>query len=124
MISEMDRTFDLDEADALMPEVLARTAVLVDLRADLAELTHDLRATGHSRLGGVAEAKGLEARLSESFGWFTETGIEVKGIAPFLIDFPSVLDGESVRLCWLEGESSLAWYHLTTLGFPGRRRIP
>ncbi len=124
MISEMERTFDLDEADALMPEVLARAIVLVDLRADLAELTLDLRASGHSRLGGLAESKAFEARLAETIGWFTETGIEVKGLAPFLIDFPSVLDGESVRLCWLEGESSLSWYHLTALGFAGRRRLP
>ena len=34
------------------------------------------------------------------------------------------VDGVSVRLCWLEGDRELAWYHRTELGFLGRRRLP
>jgi hypothetical protein len=29
-----------------------------------------------------------------------------------------------VRLCWLEGEASLEWYHRSDLGIAGRRRLP
>jgi len=29
-----------------------------------------------------------------------------------------------VRLCWLEGEPALAWYHRSDLGIAGRRRLP
>jgi hypothetical protein len=118
-----EMTFSLAEARGLMPDVHSHAAEVVRLRADLAELALDLRHRGSSPLGGKADAKAFEARISESVSWFTDQGIEIKGIAPLLIDFPAELDGQSVRLCWLEGEPELAWYHLTELGFLGRRRL-
>jgi len=116
--------FTLDEARALIPEVRTRAAEIVRLRADLAELSLELRDAGSSELGGRAEAKAYEALLNEQLTWFHEQGIEIKSIAPFLIDFPSTLDGRSVQLCWLEGETDLGWYHLSDLGFIGRRPLP
>ncbi len=107
-----------------MPEVLARAAELVTIRADLTELAHDLRTAGVSPIGGLPEAKAMEARMDEVLAWFGDQGIEIKGVAPVLVDFPAVLDGLSVRLCWIEGESELAWYHRSDLGFPGRRPLP
>lgn len=119
-----ERVFSLEEAQALMPEVHRRAAQLVNDRADLAELALELRTEGTSTRGGVPEAKALEARVDELLAWFPEQGIEVKGVAPLLIDFPAVLDGVSVRLCWLEGEDELGWYHRSEVGFLGRRRLP
>lgn len=106
-----------------MPEVRRRAGDLVSTRADLAELSLDLRSGEQSSLGGRPEAKALEARMDEHIEWFNDRGIEVKGVAPLLIDFPAVLDDVSVRLCWLEGEDELAWYHRSELGFLGRRRL-
>ncbi|MEW2356769.1 DUF2203 domain-containing protein [Spirillospora sp. NPDC029432] len=119
-----EREFTVDEARALIPEVRARAAEIVRQRADLAELTLDLRVHGASGRGGIPEVKAAEARLDEEIAWFTGQGIEVKNISPVLIDFPAVLDGRSVRLCWLEGDTELAWYHRTDLGFAGRRPLP
>lgn len=107
-----------------MTEVRRRVDAFVAARADLAELSSDLRRGGSSPLGGVAEMKALQARLDEMLEWFPGRGIEVKGVAPFLIDFPAVLDGVSVRLCWLEGEPELRWYHRSDLGIAGRRPLP
>ena len=118
-----ERQFTVAEARALIPEVKKHAAEIVRLRADLAELTLDLRTRGASDRGGIPEVKAAEARLDEEIAWFTDQGIEVKGLAPFLIDFPAVLDGVSVRLCWLEGDEELAWYHRTDLGFAGRRKL-
>jgi hypothetical protein len=115
--------FTLDEALALMPEVLAHADETVRLRADLAELALDLRTGGVSPLGGMPEQKALEALLNEELTWFSEQGLEVKGFAPLLLDFPSQLDGRSVQLCWLEGDRELGWYHRSELGFAGRRRL-
>lgn len=106
-----------------MPEVRRRAAELVTTRADLAELSVDLRAGEESALGGKPEAKALEARIDEHIEWFNDQGIEVKGVAPLLIDFPAVLHDMSVRLCWLEGEEELRWYHRSELGFLGRRPL-
>jgi hypothetical protein len=99
------------------------TAQIVAVRADLAEIAAAISSGESSPLGGVAEAKALEARLHELLGWFAAEGIQLKGWAPVLVDFPAVIDGRDVLLCWLEGEPDLGWYHATELGFPGRRRL-
>ncbi|MQA15925.1 MAG: DUF2203 family protein [Pseudonocardiaceae bacterium] len=118
------RLFSVEEARALMPEVRRVADQLVTARADLAEISRELRDEGGSAAGGVPEVKALEAQVSELVGWYSEQGIEVKGVAPLLVDFPAELDGVSVRLCWLEGEDRLDWYHRSDLGIVGRRRIP
>jgi hypothetical protein len=120
----VDRVFTLDEARALMPEVVRRADAMVTARADLAEISAALRRGDPSPLGGVPELKAAEARVHEQLGWFDEAGIEVKSVAPLLLDFPATLDGVEVLLCWLENEPDLAWYHRPDVGFPGRRPLP
>ncbi|HZB34213.1 MAG TPA: DUF2203 domain-containing protein [Streptosporangiaceae bacterium] len=119
-----EREFTVAEARALLPEVRERAAELVRVRADLTQLAHELRAAGSSELGGVPEVKAYEARLDDVVRWFDAQGIEIKSLAPLLLDFPARLEGRSVRLCWLEGDAELAWYHLSELGFAGRRPLP
>jgi hypothetical protein len=119
----VDSIFTVEEARSLMPKVLEHVHELVGLRADLAELSYDLKQSGLSVIGGLPEAKALEARIDEILSWFAGQGLEIKGVAPVLIDFPAVLDGVSVRLCWIEGEDDLGWYHRSELGFSGRRPI-
>ncbi|HUD79574.1 MAG TPA: DUF2203 domain-containing protein [Streptosporangiaceae bacterium] len=119
----MDRTFTLAEAEGLMPALLARTDELVEIRASLVEVQAALAGGEPSPLGGLPEMKAYQARLSELLGWFSDEGLELKGIAPLLLDFPSELHGEPVLLCWLEGERELGWYHKLPHGFAGRRRL-
>jgi hypothetical protein len=118
------RLFEVEEARTLLPEVRRRVDALIEARADLTELSMDLRRSGTSPLGGLAEMKALQARLDDMLEWFPGQGIEIKGVAPVLLDFPAELDRVSVRLCWLEGEPALAWYHRSDLGIAGRRRLP
>jgi len=98
---------------------------LVVVRADAAELAAALTPGGRpTALGGLPEWKAATARLDELLSTVQETGAELKGIAPLLVDFPAELDGVPVLLCWLEGEAALEWYHRSDLGFAGRRRLP
>lgn len=109
-----------DELDRLLP-VLDE---VVALRGDAAELAAaQLPGGPPSTLGGLPELKAAQARLDELMTRVQETGAQLKGLAPLLVDFPSELDGVPVLLCWLEGDRSLDWYHRTDLGFPGRRRL-
>lgn len=119
----MERSFTLPEALELMPAVLARASELIEVRASLVELHAALAAGAPSPLGGLPEAKGYQARLSELLSWFPAQGLEVKGFAPLLLDFPSEADGEPVLLCWLESETELGWYHKLAHGFAGRRPL-
>ena len=98
---------------------------LVVVRADAVELAAALAPGGEpTPLGGLPEWKAAEARLNELMTEVQQTGVELKGLAPLLVDFPAELDGMPVLLCWLEGEAELAWYHRPDLGFAGRRRLP
>jgi hypothetical protein len=120
----MERSFTVAQARELMPAVLIRGDELIEVRANLVELQTALATGERSPLGGLPEAKGYQARLSELLGWFPAQGIDLKAFAPLLLDFPAEIDGEPVLLCWLEGETELGWYHKLAYGFAGRRRIP
>lgn len=112
-------TFSLAEARALLPEVRAQAQQLVVVRADLAEA----RAAQQQGHGSLPQVKALEARLHELVEWYPQQGIQLKGLAPLTLDFPSRLGEEPVLLCWLEGETSIDWYHREDLGFLGRRPL-
>ncbi len=123
-LSGVNRIFTLEQARLLMPDLLAKADDVVALRADLVELQTALSQGMASPLGGLPEVKALEARLSEILAWFSAEGLYLKGIAPLPLDFPAELDGDTVLLCWLEGERGLRWYHKPEHGFAGRRPIP
>jgi hypothetical protein len=98
---------------------------IIVVRADMVELSAALTPGGEpTALGGLPERKAAEARLNELMTEIQETGAELKGMAPLLIDFPADLGGVPILLCWLEGDAELAWYHRADLGFGGRRRLP
>jgi hypothetical protein len=113
--------FTLAQARHLIATLRPRIDELVSLRADLAELRSELSDGGASALGGKAEVKALEARI---YGILEELGghdIQVKGIAPVLLDFAGEREGRPVLWCWLEGDDDVRWYHRLECGFPGRR---
>jgi hypothetical protein len=117
--------FTLAEARAELAALRPLLDELVTVRADVVELAAALRAGGPpTRLGGLPEWKAAQARLDELMTEVQQTGVELKGLAPLLLDFPADLDGVPVLLCWLEGEPGLTWYHRTDLGFGGRRPLP
>lgn len=120
----MDR-FTVEEARATLSDLRPVLEELVSVRADTAELS--AAGTGDGRpteLGGLPEFKAAQARLDELLTLVQQSGAHLMGIAPLLVDFPAVLDGEDVLLCWLEGDQELAWYHRADLGFAGRRPLP
>jgi len=41
-----------------------------------------------------------------------------------LVDFPSIIDGEEVMLCWRSDEESIKFYHGINEGYVGRKPIP
>lgn len=41
-----------------------------------------------------------------------------------LVDFPSMIDGNPVLLCWRSDEQDVKWYHSVDEGYIGRKLIP
>jgi hypothetical protein len=117
--------FDVAEARSELLRMLPVLDEIVAVRADTAELAASLSPGGApTSLGGLPEFKAAQARLDELMSTVQQSGAELKGIAPLLLDFPSELDGVPVLLCWLEGDRELGWYHRLDLGFAGRRPLP
>lgn len=117
--------FTLSQARTELARLRPVLDELVVVRADMVELTAALAPGGEPTvLGGLPERKAAEAQLNELMIEVQQTGAELKGVAPLLVDFPAELAGVPVLLCWLEGEAELAWYHRLDLGFAGRRRLP
>src|SRR5580693_5733388 len=73
-LSGVDHIFTIDEARQLLSEVRSRAEDLIAVRADLVEIRQALSDGSPSPLGGLAEAKALEARMSELLGWFPASG--------------------------------------------------
>jgi arsenite methyltransferase len=117
--------FTIAEARAELAQLRPLLDEIVEVRADAAELAAALTPGGEpTDLGRLPELKAAEARLDDLLSQVQSAGVELKGFAPLLVDFPAELAGVPVLLCWLEGDEDLAWYHRQDLGFAGRRRLP
>ena len=116
--------FTIAEAREVLHDLRPTLDEIVALRADAAEVAASLRPGGTpTARGGRAELKAAQARLDELLTTVQQTGADLKGVAPLLLDFPATLGDDDVLLCWLEGDSELGWYHRVDLGFAGRRRL-
>ena len=62
-------------------------------------------------------------RVRGMLGELSERGIVVRDIDRGLIDFPAVLDGREVYLCWHLGEEGIGFWHGIEDGFAGRQPL-
>jgi hypothetical protein len=122
-----DRHFTRDEAEALLAEV---EPMLRDLRTARDRLTdaeaHQLLADAAPTNGGGAPGR----EVGEGFlavrrllGGVQELGIVVRDIDRGLIDFPAIIDGDEVYLCWQLDEDGISWWHDLESGFGGRQPL-
>jgi hypothetical protein len=119
-MEHMERSFTVHEARSMLREAAPVIADIVAARRQLAERMQVFQAGDRSAL---PELKGLEAHLSDRIDWFVSRGVQVKGYAPLLLDWPMRRGDRIVLLCWLENEPDLAWFHDAELGFLGRRPL-
>jgi hypothetical protein len=69
------------------------------------------------RMQGVIDQ--MQAVVAQIDAW----GITLRDIESGLIDFPALVNGRQVWLCWRLGEDAIAWWHELNRGFSGRRRL-
>lgn len=122
----MTTTYTLAEARALLPEARRRVGELATTVAQLQQAARAANAADPPP-GAVPDAKAAEARADEQLAWFRDHDIQVKSVAPALLDFPAVAsrDGErvAVLLCWREGEDELEHFHPLETGYLGREPV-
>ncbi len=131
-----DRTFNLEEAQSLLPvlESLLRTAIsgkklMEEVEAELQALTHRIFLNGGTHVDIVATARRkverakAEQRAKDALAEIDSIGVQVKDLDIGLLDFPCEVEGRVVLLCWKMGESSITHWHSTEEGFAGRKPI-
>jgi hypothetical protein len=122
--ADVGRLYTVLEARESLAALRPVLTELISVRADVAELSAAVQLGEPSALGGLPELKGAQARFDELLSDVLATeDVQVKGVAPVLLDFPAELGGVPVLLCWLEGDAELTWYHRVELGFLGRRPL-
>jgi hypothetical protein len=78
-------------------------------------------ATGGAWPGSEQAEAAVEIALG--FEQLEELDIVVRDLERGLIDFPAVIDGREVYLCWLLDEPSVTHWHAIEAGFAGRRPL-
>jgi len=116
-----------DEARALLPQVRAWLKQLVQLREDLQkyeERLAALMAPGRD-LGGEVVNSWIRtlAAMRDVLLEFQRREIQVKDLARGLIDFPAIIGGKEVFLCWEQDEEDIEFWHDLDTGFAGRERL-
>ena len=70
-----------------------------------------------------AEHATASVEIALGFSQLETLDVVVRDLEQGLIDFPSLLDGEEVYLCWMLGEPSVGHWHAVEGGFLGRHPL-
>lgn len=131
-----ERTFTLSEAQAMLPvlEDLLRTAMRAQER--VSEVDQEMQALVSRILlaGGVqvdpiytarlkAERERSTQKLEDAAREIGAMGVQIKDLDVGLLDFPCLLRGHVVLLCWKMGETSIEHWHGVEEGFANRKPL-
>lgn len=130
------RYFRVAEVNAMLPtlaQLMERMRTLMDeARASHRELRL-IHAVGHREDGTLImetdyalARERLETVLSEVDEIkqsIESTGCIVRSVDLGLVNFPAVINGQEVFLCWRLGEEEVMYYHGLEDGYAGRRRL-
>jgi hypothetical protein len=132
----LSKTFTLGEAQTLLPvvEALLRRAQAAGARAE--ELEQEMMQLSRRIFlsGGMhvdvsvaarrrAEREKAEQEAKDTLVEIDSIGVQVNDLEEGLLDFPSVMDGKTVLLCWKLGEPAIAHWHTEEEGFAGRKPL-
>lgn len=117
-----ERTFTVEEANALLDQVRERLTAMRAARQvvlDAGERIHD-RAEAN---GGGSEGTAYwdaQRVVREGVEWFAREGIILRDTESGLVDFPAERGGRIVQLCWRLGEPRVGHWHEVDAGFSNR----
>lgn len=128
--------FTLDEAQSLLPvlESLLKRAIDAKRAAEqIEEKVHELNHRIFLAGGMFLDVDRLRRRKAaldshvqqakDSLGEIEAIGVQVKDLETGLLDFPCMIEGETVLLCWKMGEERIEFWHTLDAGFRGRQPL-
>jgi hypothetical protein len=129
---QVSRLFTVDEANSLLPELRPLVQRILDRLESLREKSEDVVRAERLSPASPDLMKSLQrneaiARLIHEVKCLVDEinayGCVCKGIEEGLVDFPCMLGGEIVYLCWRFGEESVGHWHKIEDGFAGRKPL-
>jgi len=127
MNHRFEKHYTREEAEALLPQVREWLARLNELRNTLER--SDRRITSLMQpgndIGGDLVNRSIRtlADMQVLLGEFQKRDIHIKDIERGLLDFPAIIGGKEVFLCWELGEENIEFWHDLETGYGGRERI-
>ena len=124
---QFKKHYSLSEARALLPQLRQWLAELDIVRQRATR--HDERVAAElaagADLGGEAVNNWLRslARLQKLLLQFHTRQIQIKDLQRGLIDFPAILGGREVFLCWEQDEDDIEYWHELDAGYAGREKL-
>lgn len=127
MVHHFKKHYTPDEARALLPRVRVWLAGLVERRRQLREIDAqfaELLSQGRE-LGGEAVHRWLRlvVEVKDLLTEFARREIQIKDLDRGLVDFPALIDGREVFLCWEQGEPDIQFWHDLEAGYAGRQPL-
>ena len=153
----MTRFYDIDAANAAVPELDGIVGVLAEQRAELVRLRDEVLAAGGGAGDGATTAvadrsnrpaaessgetqaadlpivddlrltrlrmQGLIDQMAAGVARIDGLGLTLRDIEHGLVDFPALVAGRQVWLCWQRGEPAIGFWHDLETGFSGRRPL-
>jgi hypothetical protein len=137
----VSRFFSLDDANALVPELAVVVGRLRDQRDELVGLRDAYREREGIVVGDLIAAeseataddpelrrlrlrmRGIVDQMQADVAWLDERSIVLRDISTGLLDFPALVGGRQVWLCWRLGEETIGFWHGHDDGFAGRRPL-
>jgi hypothetical protein len=124
---QYSKHYSTAEANALLPLVRRWLERLTELRESIRGTEERLAGLLQHRqdLGGrqVNEVVRKTAELQEVLAEFYRREIQLKDLDRGLIDFPAIVEGKEVFLCWEQGEKEIEFWHALDAGYAGREPL-
>lgn len=122
-----DKHYTREEAQALLPQLREWLKRLNELRHEVERSDKRLSSLMHPGhdLGGDLVNKWIRtlAEMQELLGEFQRRDIQIKDLERGLVDFPAIIGGKEVFLCWEQDEDSVEFWHDLDTGYSGRERL-
>jgi hypothetical protein len=127
MKHQFEKHYTREEATALLPQIRVWLEQLNRLREDLRR--YEKRLSGLTEQGNDTGGETVNhwiralAEMQATLAEFQRREIFIKDLERGLLDFPALIGGKEVFLCWESDEETVEFWHDLEAGYGGRERL-
>ncbi len=124
---QFDKHYTREEASRLLPQIRIWLGRLNELSENLERLDKRLTSLAGqgNDIGGESVNNWIRtlAEMQEILAEFQSRSIFIKDLSRGLLDFPAIIGGREVFLCWELDEEKVEFWHDLEAGYGGREPL-